>query len=103
MTNATGHRKPQPLRHYMCLGAGELRGRGAAGLPRRGDQQDAVRCGCPSIWNTGAIKRATWVKHFRAGNIAAARRAMMNWKSPPEIEDRRKEERALFFDGVLVQ
>lgn len=50
-------------------------------------------------WNTGAIKRAAWVRHFRAGNMAAARNGFMAWSKPKEIIGRRKKERDLFFDG----
>jgi hypothetical protein len=50
-------------------------------------------------WNTGAIKRATWVQHFKAGDMAAAKKAFMNWVTPPEIQGRREKERGLFFDG----
>lgn len=51
-------------------------------------------------WNTGAITRADWVKSFMAGRIAQAYDEIMNWKSPPEIEERRKKERELFFVGT---
>lgn len=51
-------------------------------------------------YNTGAIKRASWVKSFKAGNISQAKREFMNWKSPSEIIPRRTKERDLFFDGV---
>ena len=50
-------------------------------------------------WNTGAIHRADWVKHWMAGRITDARASFMNWKSPPEIVERREKERDLFFDG----
>ena len=50
-------------------------------------------------WNTGAIHRAKWVQHWKAGDVARARRAFLNWKRPPEILPRRKAERALFFEG----
>lgn len=50
-------------------------------------------------YNTGAIKRASWVKSFKAGNINTARSQFMNWKSPKEIIPRRQAERDLFFDG----
>lgn len=50
-------------------------------------------------WNTGGIKRASWVKHFKAGNMPAARKAFMSWSKPQEIIPRRKAERDLFFDG----
>lgn len=51
-------------------------------------------------WNTGAIGRAQWVQHWKAGDRKRARRAILNWKSPPEIIPRRRAERDLFFDGV---
>lgn len=50
-------------------------------------------------YNTGAIQRADWVKHFKNGNLTAARRSFMNWSKPREIIGRRKAERNLFFDG----
>lgn len=50
-------------------------------------------------WNTGAIKRASWVKHFRAGRASQAKKAFMDWRKPKEIIPRRKSERDLFFDG----
>jgi GH24 family phage-related lysozyme (muramidase) len=51
-------------------------------------------------WNTGAIKRASWVKHWKSGDYRTARKRFMDWKRPPEIEERRKAERDLFFVGV---
>lgn len=51
-------------------------------------------------FNTGGIDRATWVKHFNNGDMAAARKSFMNWRKPKEIIPRRKKEQALFFDGV---
>lgn len=54
-------------------------------------------------WNTGGIKRASWVRLWKAGKIAEAREAFMNWRSPPEIVERRRKERDLFFDGVWAQ
>lgn len=50
-------------------------------------------------WNTGAIKRASWVKSWLAGDVAGARKAFMAWRKPPEIIPRREKERDLFFDG----
>lgn len=51
-------------------------------------------------YNTGAILRAHWVKHFLKGNKTAALQSFMNWSKPPEIMKRRKAERDLFFDAV---
>lgn len=50
-------------------------------------------------FNTGAINRATWVKHYRAGRLADARRSFMDWRKPPEIIGRRTDECRLVFDG----
>jgi GH24 family phage-related lysozyme (muramidase) len=50
-------------------------------------------------WNTGAIGRADWVKSVLAGNPNRAWSEFMNYSRPREVIDRRKAERALFFDG----
>lgn len=50
-------------------------------------------------YNTGAIKRASWVKSFNAGKIADAKKQFMDWSKPSEIIPRRTKERDLFFDG----
>lgn len=50
-------------------------------------------------YNTGAIAKASWVKHWKAGNVAGAKRAFMNWSKPKAIIPRRRAERDLFFDG----
>lgn len=51
-------------------------------------------------YNTGAIHRASWVRHFNRGNLQASRNTFMNWSKPEEIIPRRKKERDLFFDGA---
>lgn len=51
-------------------------------------------------YNTGAITKASWVKSFKAGNIAQAKLEFMNYKKPKEIIPRREAERDLFFNGV---
>lgn len=50
-------------------------------------------------YNTGAIKKASWVKAYLRGDIADAKRRFMLWNKPKEITDRRKDECDLFFDG----
>lgn len=50
-------------------------------------------------YNTGAIKTATWVESWLAGDVAKAKLEIMNWCKPPEIKGRRTKERDLFFDG----
>lgn len=53
-------------------------------------------------FNTGAIKTATWVKQWRAGDLSAAKKSIMNWRKPASIIDRRKEERDLWATGAYV-
>lgn len=50
-------------------------------------------------YNTGGIKIASWVKLWKAGDKAGAKRAIMNWKKPKKIISRRSKERDLFFEG----
>jgi len=54
-------------------------------------------------WNTGAIAQADWVQSFVLGRDKKAWTEFMNWSQPREIIDRRKAERALFFDGRWSQ
>ncbi|MCU0946793.1 MAG: hypothetical protein MUF47_00865 [Porphyrobacter sp.] len=54
-------------------------------------------------WNTGAIQQASWVQSFVLGRRERAWSEFMNWSRPREIIDRRKAERALFFDGRWSQ
>ena len=48
-------------------------------------------------WNTGAIGKASWVRRWKAGDIAGARTAFMWYRKPKEIIGRRRKERDLFF------
>jgi lysozyme len=50
-------------------------------------------------WNTGSIGKASWVRLWKEGKIAAAKSAFMDWSKPAEIVPRRQKERDLFFDG----
>jgi len=50
-------------------------------------------------YNTGAIKRASWVKSVNAGNTDKAYKEIMNWRTPSSIVERREKERDLFFNG----
>lgn len=51
-------------------------------------------------WNTGKIRQAAWVKRWKKGDVAGAKKAIMDWKRPAEIIPRRRAERDLFFDGT---
>lgn len=49
-------------------------------------------------YNTGGIKRASWVASYKRGDTSKAERQFMNWRSPKEIIPRREAERDLFFN-----
>lgn len=51
-------------------------------------------------YNTGAIAKATLTKTLNAGNKSLAGEQLMNWVKPPEIKERRSQERSLFLNGV---
>jgi len=108
MTSATGHDvdryidKPASLQHCMNLYVWAL-DRYADGVREafRGVELTKAQftAALSFHWNTGAIGRATWVRHFRAGRMEAAQRAFMSWIKPPEIAGRRRKERDLLFHG----
>jgi len=50
-------------------------------------------------FNTGAIRKASWVGKYRAGDMVAARKSFMDWRKPPEIIGRRTREAQLIFEG----
>ena len=50
-------------------------------------------------YNTGGINKASWVRKFKAGDVAGAKKSFMAWSKPKEIIPRRRKERDLFFDG----
>jgi lysozyme len=108
LTSASGHGveryigKPQPLIHCLAVYAWALNRYAEAvraafnGYPLTKAQFTAA---LSFQWNTGAIGRASWVKHWKAGDIAKARAAFMEWNKPASIIGRREKERDLFFDG----
>lgn len=51
-------------------------------------------------YNTGAIKKASWVKSFMKGDVSRAKGEFLNYRKPVEILERRKKERDLFFNGT---
>lgn len=54
-------------------------------------------------YNTGAIRRASWVDLWLASRVDAAKTAIMEWDRPASIIERRQKERDLFFDGKWSQ
>jgi len=108
LTNASGHNveryigKPQTLQHCLAVYVWALERyakevREAFTKPLSEAQFAAA---LSFHYNTGAIKRATWVKSFNAGKIDTAKAEIMNYKKPAEIIPRRQKERDLFFNGV---
>jgi GH24 family phage-related lysozyme (muramidase) len=108
MTNATGHKvdryigKPASLQHCMNIFAWALQNY-AAGVYRafKGHpiNKGQFAAALSFHWNTGAIEKALWVQLWKQGKIEGAEVAFMYWDNPPEITDRRRKERDLFFDG----
>lgn len=111
ITDASGHKvmprykdKPQPLEHCLGVYLWLLREKYlppvlAAFGPH--DPTEAQLGAALSFhWNTGAIARASWIGRFVKGDVAGARRAMMDWARPAALVPRRRKEQALFFDGT---
>jgi len=108
MTNATGHTveryigKPASVAHCMEVYAWALENY-AEGVRRAFSGVDLTKAQFTAAlsfhWNTGAIEKAAWVKHWKAGRVTQAKAAFMTWNKPAEIIGRRTKERDLFFDG----
>lgn len=108
LTSMSGHsveryiNNPQPLEHCLKIFVWALEryardvNAAFAGTPLTKAQFAAA---LSFHWNTGSIKTASWVKKFKAGDIAGAKRAFMDWQKPKEIVPRREKERDLFFNG----
>jgi len=108
LTNATGHRvnryigNPAPMSHCLAVFAWALEryaddvreAFGSTGLTR-----EQFAAALSFHYNTGAIARASWVKKFKSGDVAGAKKSFMAWSKPKEIVPRRCKERDLFFSG----
>lgn len=110
VTNASGHTvyprykdNPQPLEHCLKIFMWLLLTRYIPAVEKAfagHELSEAQFAAALSFhYNTGAIARADWVRHFRDGRSDLAEAAIMNWRTPPEIIPRRQKERDLFFDG----
>lgn len=108
LTSATGHRveryigRPQSLEHCLKIYVWALE--------NYADQvrevfkhhpltKEQFTAALSFHWNTGAIRRASWVKAFKAGEFNLAKIRFMEWRKPPEIKTRRRRELELFFNG----
>lgn len=114
VTNASGHEvcprykdNPQTLRRCLEVSIWLMETKylpeALGAFPGRELTDEQLAAALSFHYNTGAIDRAGWVKHFMAGRTDAARAAIMEWRNPPEIVPRRAKERDLFFDGRWSQ
>ena len=108
LTSATGHvveryiGKPQSLEHCLRVYVWALDNyadavrKAFAGFDLSKEQFAAA---LSFHWNTGKIGSASWVKLFKDGKLAEAKKAFMNYSKPKAIVPRRQAERDLFFAG----
>lgn len=110
VTSASGHNveryinNPQPMEKVIELFAWLLENKYAPSVEKAFEgvvlSEEQFAAALSFHWNTGSIRRATWVKQFKAGKVKEARKSFMNYKRPKEIIPRRQAERDLFFDGI---
>lgn len=114
VTDASGHKvfprykdKPQPLEHCIGVYLWLLREKYLPAVLAAFGPHDPTEAELGAAlsfhWNTGAIARASWIGRFVAGDVAGARKAMLDWARPSSLLARRKKEQALFFDGKWCQ
>lgn len=112
ITNASGHNveryigNPQTMEHCLRIFVWALEKYATNVAVAFGDtplSEEQFAAALSFEFNTGGIKRATWVKNFMAGDRALAKKNFMQWRKPPEIIPRREKERDLFFDGKWTQ
>ncbi|WP_048710783.1 lysozyme [Microvirga massiliensis] len=109
ITSASGHRveryinSPQPLDHCLRIYVWALE-RYAEDVRQAFEGHTLTQAQFAAAvsfhFNTGGIKRATWVKQVRAGDHEAARKSFLTWNKPASIVERREKECRLFFDGL---
>lgn len=109
LTSATGHSvlryvdNPQPLQHCLNIYIWALKNyavhvdsvfEGHLLTPEQ-------YTGALSFhWNTGAIRRASWVKAFKAGDMKEAEALFKQWHSSGQLVERRRKEADLIWRGV---
>lgn len=111
VTNASGHQvypryldKPTSIEQALKVSVWLLENRYLPAVQRAFDgcrlKEHELASALSFHWNTGAIARAYWVKHWKAGLTDKARAAYMDWNKPADIIERRKRDAALFFDAA---
>ena len=114
MTNASGHTvyprykdNPQPMDRVLELYLWVLERNYATTVREVFDgyemTEEEFAAALSFHYNTGAIKRASWVDAWKAGNMADAERRFMQWNKPSEIIPRRQKEADLLFRGKWSQ
>lgn len=113
VTDASGHHvmrykdNPQTVRHCLEVYIWLLRNKYMPGVVAAFAGHDLTEAQFAAAlsfhYNTGAIGKAGWVKLFKAGNVAGAHEAIMEWRHPESIIERREKERDLFFEGKWSQ
>ncbi len=110
ITDASGHKvfprykdKPQPLEHcigvYLWLLREKYLPPVLAAFGPHDPNEAELGAALSFHWNTGAIARASWIGRFVNGDVAGARKAMLDWARPASLLARRRKEQKLFFDG----
>lgn len=111
VTNASGHEvfprykdKPSTVEKALEVSIWLLENRYLPAVQRAFDgyrlKEHEIAGALAFHWNTGAINRASWVKHWKAGLLDKARAAYLEWNKPAGIVGRRKRDAALFFDAA---
>lgn len=111
VTNASGHQvypryldKPTSIEQALKVSVWLLENRYLPAVQRAFDgcrlKEHELASALSFHWNTGAIARASWAKHWKAGLTDMARAAYMDWNKPTDIIERRERDAALFFDGA---
>lgn len=110
ITDASGHRvyprykdNPQPVSRCLEVYLWLLRTRYLAPVIAAFGSYDPAEhelgAALSFHWNTGAIRRASWVAGFVAGDREGALASFLSWSLPAAVAARRRREAALLFDG----
>lgn len=109
VTDASGHEvsrykdNPQPLAKVLDIGLWLIRQKYLPSVveafPGKVLNEAQTAAALSFHWNTGAIKKAEWIKAFVRGE-SDAEALIMEWSSHGLLTNRRKREQSLFFHGV---
>ncbi len=109
LTNATGHNveryidNPQTMEHCLNIYVWALNNYADAVRQTFDDfpmTEEQFGGALSFHWNTGSIRKASWVDAMKSGDMKDAEARFMLWNRPPEIVQRRKKEADLLFRGI---